>query len=439
MTLIEVLLTLLLSSVVIGLVTTVLVSSINFNERTQSHVNLRQEANIIVTELRQRHQGEAYSLCTEDMFSDGRFRTEELSIHNDNTSISGVPECAGMNPEEPLDVQFTLADNNNQTFTIDTVIEAAQADEGAVVTLDPPEQGGGDFNGMLNELFIFGSSFTFRGNNVYGDGSSVFIRDPLETSDLNGGAFTGVSNIYIDDSVKLDGGSAGLGSASEPGQIHVNGDLELWGGSRNIYGDVYVNGDFRLKDARIHGNVYVNGDVELGYKPSFNENSSVFYTGDLEAPKHYPNEILDRMKKLTSVPEVDIPDAAVPEPQRDQWYANHGYNQNVQPENMKLYGGDIRIESYYDDNLGRYVDTYSNAVIVSKGDITISSGGLSFSGFLYAPNGEVTFNGGSFEGTVITRDGFHVTSGGTNVTFRSIENYIDDPADYPFQNGGIVE
>ncbi|SFL45669.1 collagen-binding domain-containing protein [Salibacterium qingdaonense] len=434
-TLIEVLLTLLLSSIVIGLVTTVLVSSVSFNERTQSHVNLRQEANIIVTELRQRHQGDTYNLCGQDMFSDGRFHAEDLSIHHDNTTIAGVSDCAGISPDEPLDVQFTLADDHNQTFTVDTVIEARQADGGSVVTLDPPEPGG-DFEGMLSELFIFGSSFTFQGNNVYGDGSSVFIRDPLETSDFNGGAFTGVTNIYIDDAVTLDGGSAGLGSAREPGEIHVNGDLELWGGTRHIYGDVYVNGDFRLKDAHIHGNVYVDGDVELGWTPSFEEGSSIYYSGTLKKPSNYHSYILDRMIKETSVPAVDIPDMPFPEPKADEWYAEQGYNQSIQPEDMTLYGSDITIESYNDNDLGRYVDTFTNAVVVSRGDITIRSGGLSFSGFLYAPNGEVTFNGSSFEGSVIARDGFHVTSGGTDVTFRSIEHYIDNPADYPFQNGG---
>ena len=37
----------------------------------------------------------------------------------------------------------------------------------------------------------------------------------------------------------------------------------LWEGQRHIYGDVYVNGSFHLKDARIHRNVYVNGDLTL--------------------------------------------------------------------------------------------------------------------------------------------------------------------------------
>ncbi|MEG3056823.1 MAG: hypothetical protein RQM90_12640 [Methanoculleus sp.] len=44
----------------------------------------------------------------------------------------------------------------------------------------------------------------------------------------------------------------------------------------------------------------------------------------------------------------------------------------------------------------------------------------------------MTFNGGLLEGVVIARDGFFVTSGGTQVTFKNIKEYITDPENYPF-------
>ncbi|RSD33940.1 MAG: PDK repeat-containing protein, partial [Methanohalophilus sp.] len=37
-----------------------------------------------------------------------------------------------------------------------------------------------------------------------------------------------------------------------------------------------------------------------------------------------------------------------------------------------------------------------------------------------------------FKGIVIARDGFEVTSGGSEVTFKNIDQYITDPEDYPF-------
>ncbi len=55
-------------------------------------------------------------------------------------------------------------------------------------------------------------------------------------------------------------------------------------------------------------------------------------------------------------------------------------------------------------------------------------------GVLFAPNGRVTFNGDHFEGVVIAKDGFYVTSGGTDVEFRNIAYYIRNQEDYPFEN-----
>ena len=51
---------------------------------------------------------------------------------------------------------------------------------------------------------------------------------------------------------------------------------------------------------------------------------------------------------------------------------------------------------------------------------------------LFAPYKKVTFEGGFFEGLVIARDGFSVTSGGTEVTFRNFATYFSNPDDYPF-------
>ncbi|MDO9324637.1 MAG: hypothetical protein Q7T80_06725, partial [Methanoregula sp.] len=74
-----------------------------------------------------------------------------------------------------------------------------------------------------------------------------------------------------------------------------------------------------------------------------------------------------------------------------------------------------------------------NVVIIARnGDITLTNyWGVPVTGVLFAPNGKVTFNGGSFEGVVIARDGFDVTSGGTLVTFRNLAYYFSSPDDYP--------
>jgi hypothetical protein len=76
----------------------------------------------------------------------------------------------------------------------------------------------------------------------------------------------------------------------------------------------------------------------------------------------------------------------------------------------------------------------SNVIIIaSDGNIMINGGWNNpVTGVFFAPNGKVTFNGKSLEGVVIARDGFFVTSGGTTVTFKNINNYINNPEDYPF-------
>ena len=136
-------------------------------------------------------------------------------------------------------------------------------------------------------VFVYGNVLQFGGGNVNGHGSTIIITGGLTTSHLNGGASINVSNIYIDGSVTLDHGSAGLGSATSPGDIYINGDLTLWNGQRHIYGNVYVDGDFSLKDARIHGNVYVNGNLTLDNTPEIVGNARINYTGTLKTPEHY--------------------------------------------------------------------------------------------------------------------------------------------------------
>ncbi|WP_096712349.1 hypothetical protein [Methanohalophilus euhalobius] len=250
----------------------------------------------------------------------------------------------------------------------------------------------------------------------------------LLSSDINDGASIGVSNIYVDGDVDFNGGSAGLGSQSIPGSINITGDLKLWSGTRDIYGDVYVSGDFELKDAKIHGNVYVNGNLTLDWTPSLSEDSYIYYTGEIDHPDNYNQQILDKCIKQNSVPEPVMPEYAMPNVKSDEWYNNSGY----------VSGGDLA------DNIKIFADSYSNSpqgvwsaeniiIVASEGDISLTnfnSGPVS--GVLFAPKGKVIFKGSHFKGIVIARDGFEVTSGGSEVTFKNIDQYITDPEDYPF-------
>jgi len=276
-----------------------------------------------------------------------------------------------------------------------------------------------------SSVFVYGSAMTYAGNNVTGEGATVVIRGPLTTDQINGGAAIAVTTIYIGGNVSLNGGSASLGSSTAPGKIYINGSLELWNGTRDIYGDVYVNGNFRLKDARIHGNVYVNGNVTLDWTPTLDANSHIYYTGTLSKPNNYNHpEILAKCIPNTPFPGFTMPDYTIPAPRESQWFADNGYvSSGNLVTNMKIY-----TEGDYTSQKGPKAQ---DVIIVSKGNITIK-GWSNVTGILYAPFGKVTFEGGNFTGVVIARDGFFETGGGTNVTFD--QSYLDYlGADGPFR------
>jgi len=312
---------------------------------------------------------------------------------------------------------------------------------------------------VVNEsVFVYGNVLQFNGNSVTGPGATVVIKGGLKTNDLNGGAFINVSNIYFDGDVTLDGGSASLGSETEPGAIYINGDLNLMGGGRDIYGDVYVSGNLYLKDARIHGNmyvqgkadliggeiygdlhlggdlylkgahthgdVYVDGNVELDWTPIVDGN--IEYTGGLTKPYWYNQSILDKCTQepyVSEVPSFEMLDLAIPSTKSEDWYTEKGYVSNgTWGDNMKIFSqGTISVSGSANNVI----------VIASEGNITITGGGNKVTGIFFAPNGKVTFNGKSLEGVVIARDGFS-TGWGTQVTFKNIEEYIANPEDYPF-------
>ena len=279
-----------------------------------------------------------------------------------------------------------------------------------------------------DNVFVYGEQLSFSGATVSGPDATVILTDSLTTTDLNGGTSIAVHTLYVDGDVTLDGGSAGLGSPSNPGNIYVNGNMDLLNGARDIYGDVYVKGNFNVKDARIHGNVYVNGDLTLGWTPTLDSNSHIYYTGSLAVPQNYNHpEIISKCVHQSTVPGFTMPDTALPSPKTAAFYAARGYvTSGLLADNLKI------VADSYSSTAWR--PSASNVVIIARtGDITITGlGGSGVSGVLFAPNGKVTFSGGSFTGVVIARDGFDVTSGGTLVTFTNLEDYFASSADYPF-------
>ncbi|GAE27329.1 hypothetical protein JCM9140_3463 [Halalkalibacter wakoensis JCM 9140] len=431
MTLVEVLLTLVIFTIIVGMAYGVVTTTSSSNAKSQAHVDLRQKANLIITQMRQQHHSEMS--CYE---VDRDLLPDDISITQLNISVVGEACEDQIDPTYNVHVEFTLQNEMNHSFTIDTIIEKARREKESIPLVIEKPSSNPFYDYLVNEnVFVYGSELIFMGSEMLGKDATMLIKGGVSGNQLDGGARLNVSNIYLDGRLSIDGQSPGgkmIGSFNDSGDVIVNGNLTLWNGSRDIYGDVYVNGNFRLKDATIHGNVYVNGNVELGWQPSFTGNARVYYTGTLTYPNNYHDAILARMTKQPSVPTKQVPDLPIPQLKSSEWFHNNGYSSTIKPNGMRYYGGSVNIQSKTYDGYG-YVSNFTNAVIVSTGDITV--GGPSWvnnmTGVLLAPNGRVTFNGANFEGLIIARDGFHVTSGSTKVTFKNIDQFISNEAQFP--------
>lgn len=281
---------------------------------------------------------------------------------------------------------------------------------------------------IVSELFFHGTAFNFQGSSITSSSGAIVING-LETGDLNPGSHLKVSNMYFKDSVKMDGGSASFGNEDAPGTIYVDGDLEFWGGGRTVHGDVRVNGNFRLKDAKMFGDVYVNGNLELGWTPQIHQN--IYYTGNLIAPNYFNPDLLAKCIKVDSVESFVIPvfEYWLME---DSWYLANGYEirgheTGTIPANAKWL-----VDSYYNTS-GQNVQ--GEVIIISKGDITLHCGKQAgFNGALIAPNGRVEFsaNGGTFNGVIISKDEVLLPQGGDEFIFMSMGEIFGD--DIPIQS-----
>jgi PKD repeat protein len=321
---------------------------------------------------------------------------------------------------------------------------------------------------VTNEsVFVYGNQISYAGNGIAGTGSTVVITGgDLTTDDLNGGASISVSNIYINGSVDLERGGVDLGSETDSGLIYITGDLYLAGGHKvygdtyvegdvdlgtvYIYGDLYtngnfnfrtgdlygeghVNGDFTIASAGIHDNIYVDGDLTLDWTSRIDDDAYIYYTGSISYPNNYHQYILDKCIHVSSVPEFSMPEFVnipIPSVNSNEWYDIHGYVSGGDLANgTKIYASNYEITAQW------YYTAEDIIIVAGDGDISLYNfWGIPVTGVLFAPNGKVTFSGSSFEGVVIAKDGFYVTSGGTYVEFRNIAEYISDPDDYPFEN-----
>jgi len=137
-TLVELLAGLALFGIVLTIVTSVLVQSIKYNERSENNVNLRQEANFIVTSLRNHKPEEKYKICLDEngdlVLGDYSIETNPSITYKDiyinqNINLQEFPNCTEkLGPRESYDIHFVLEEKEfNQTFSLTTTITKLSA------------------------------------------------------------------------------------------------------------------------------------------------------------------------------------------------------------------------------------------------------------------------------------------------------------------------
>lgn len=323
--------------------------------------------------------------------------------------------------------QYTYPDAGNYTVSL-TVTNTTYGISNTVTKVNYTQvQSFAEY--VSNEsVFVYGTKLVFSGDTITGENATVVIMGSLNSTELNTGSAIAVNTIYVDGDVYLGSGSASLGYPGKLGNTYVNGDLNIPAGAyHDLYGNVSVAHNSDLSSAQIHGNMSVNGNVTLGWGTGLDANSQIYYTGTLSYPDWYSNTaILSNCIHQDSVPGFTIPSIPIPSPKSSEWYATEGYVNTVPlVTGMKVYSD----SGYVSTVSGTATDV---VIVAANGDIDLSGGGSSVSGVLFAPNGKVTFNGDSFEGVVIARDGLYVTSGGTDITFKDLDVYISDSSKYPF-------
>lgn len=481
-TLVEVLAVLLLLSIILTLSFSIFINVVEQNARSTSHVNVRQEANLVISQIRNKHyteESEEYALCLEDVQPSQQFEF-------DSFSIDGTPfeNCQNKNPHEDLLVSFTLLDEFDNDFTIDTTIEAKkEIIEKSKVSISLPSFQR-DFYTYLKEenVFVYGAGIDIGGgNNVKSHGGEgQIVIDNSNKKDLEftrGGQTVSVPKIYIDktgNTIRYKGGS-GMGESGITELISIKGDLEIkYGNPKIISKEIFIDGSIIFDGSAkiesqektyIKGNVVINnGNPTLSSKEVYIDGSVTFDgSGRINADKVYISGDVNFNKWDTYINAKEIyvegnvysatnndahkniphgefissdlpkhPKIQIPKLRGENWYSNNGYERkDTLEDNVKIFTNDFTFRKLQGEDQDYDLN---NVTIVSKGDIDLSNmGGISLSGILFAPNGKVIFKGESFKGMVIAKDGFDTSRGGTDITFRNIQHYFSSSKDVPFK------
>ena len=266
---------------------------IKYNDKTQSHINLRKEANHFLSQLRQLHNDEReYDLCYENLISNTRvFSFKDIKLDGNTPSEN----CIKINPTAKLSVEFTLADDQNNQFEIATIIEGGTKKNSSVaVVIENPTKEEDPYDYFKdNEVFIHGKNLFISGSaSLFGNGT-IIINNGDNIPDLilsGGGSKLDSKNIYIDRTGKnvIFDDSAHLGNLVSTDVVNIKGNVILNRGTAQIAGqNVYIDGDVEFNNSAFifAKKLFINGNVK------FNN-----YTAKITADEIYINGTVTKFK-----------------------------------------------------------------------------------------------------------------------------------------------
>src|SRR5690606_20880985 len=185
-TLIELLAALAITNLIIILSINELTSTIKFNDKRQTHINLRKEANILITNIRKHHEKQE-PVCyeqLEQLLSNAQILDSTLWLDKkefrEGNCWEPIPSIGGI---PGLPVTFTLTDlSQSYQFEIDSIIDGHSRKE---ISVDIPHHPRVDDNFYApiknNNVFIYGSDFGIYGltpvDNAANQHGPIFIRN----------------------------------------------------------------------------------------------------------------------------------------------------------------------------------------------------------------------------------------------------------------------
>lgn len=292
LTLIELLATIVIGSIVLILATSVMVSATKQNKIVYEHNSLRQEANLIITKLRQIHQEEmeTYTLCFKEdsrLYINGNllgnenysFTTLEIESGSEKLSSLSTDCLENIKVTEPLLIDFTLTNSSGQELDLNTAIQRI---EPLPPTLnsnddnisDPP-------NNIIIEEFplIEGENENYTNANL--NNCNKLTKDTNKNIviashfDFKNGNCK--DNITFDKSLKFD--------TNQNTPITLPNDMNLIVKSNLFSNDILILES--SNNLRASANIKVTNDAKFNKNITLKNSSHIFIGGNLESQSSF--------------------------------------------------------------------------------------------------------------------------------------------------------